>query len=74
MFSVSDRLAPGEEATGVCLLPLLLAAAFTLVLPACSGGGSNEESDGNNGGGRLTAQVAPSGLSATSQDESIVPE
>lgn len=35
---------------------------------------SDKESDGNNGGGRLTAQVALSGLSATSQDESIVPE
>ncbi len=74
MFSVSDRLAPGEEATEICLLPLLLAAAFTLVLPACSGGGSNEESDGDNGGDRLTAPAAPSGLSAASQDGSIALE
>ncbi|MCS4193555.1 hypothetical protein GGP50_001776 [Salinibacter ruber] len=74
MFSAPDRLAPGNEDTGVCLFPPLLAAALTLVLPACSGGGSNEESDGDNGGDRLTAPAAPSGLSAASQDGSIALE
>ncbi len=62
--SLSDR--SGSD------LPLLLGAALTLALPACSAGGPDKESDGNNGGGRLTAPAARSGLSGISGGESIV--